>query len=41
MDVLGHAALNHRPRVVGGVLGEECGGVLRAFFRGRRALGKK
>jgi tRNA(adenine34) deaminase len=29
--------LNHRPEVKGGVLGVECGEVLRAFFRARRA----
>jgi tRNA(adenine34) deaminase len=28
--------LNHRPEVVGGVLAEECGEVLRTFFRSRR-----
>jgi tRNA(adenine34) deaminase len=28
--------LNHRPELLGGVLAEECGEVLRAFFRGRR-----
>ncbi len=27
---------NHRPEVVGGVLGDECGGVLSEFFRGLR-----
>ena len=27
---------NHRPRVVGGCLEEECAGVLRAFFKGIR-----
>jgi tRNA(adenine34) deaminase len=28
--------LNHRPSVVGGVLQEECGELLREFFRERR-----
>ncbi len=28
--------LNHRMEVVGGVLGEECGAVLKAFFAARR-----
>jgi tRNA(adenine34) deaminase len=28
--------LNHRPELAGGVLGDECGEVLRAFFRQRR-----
>lgn len=30
------AGLNHRPVVTGGVLAEECGELLRAFFRSRR-----
>ena len=36
LDVLGDARLNHRPEVVGGVLGQECGELLRTFFRARR-----
>lgn len=36
LSVLDHPALNHRPQVAGGVLGDECGEVLRAFFRARR-----
>ncbi len=36
MDVLDHAALNHRPLVTGGILQEECAGVLREFFAARR-----
>jgi tRNA(adenine34) deaminase len=36
LDVLGEPRLNHRPVVEGGVLGEECGAVLRAFFAARR-----
>ena len=36
LDVLGEPRLNHRPEVVGGVLGEEAGELLRAFFRERR-----
>jgi tRNA(adenine34) deaminase len=35
-DLLRHPALNHRPEVVGGVLAEECGEPLRAFFEARR-----
>ena len=35
-DLLRHPALNHRPEVVGGVLGEECGELLRRFFGERR-----
>lgn len=38
-DLLRHPALNHRPEVLGGVLAEECGEVLRAFFAERRAMG--
>ena len=33
--------LNHRVEVVGGVRAEECGALLRDFFRRQRALGKK
>ena len=36
-DLLRHPRLNHRPQVQGGVLGEECGAVLREFFQARRA----
>jgi tRNA(adenine34) deaminase len=36
LDVLDEPRLNHRPVVVAGVLGEECGELLRAFFRARR-----
>ena len=36
MDLLDHPALNHRPRVQGGVLGEECAELLAGFFRERR-----
>lgn len=39
LDVLGvreRGPLNHRPLVVGGVLADECGELLRAFFRVRR-----
>lgn len=35
-DLLRHARLNHRPEVVGGVLEEECGALLREFFEGKR-----
>ena len=31
-----HAALNHRLAVVSGVLGDECGEVMRRFFKERR-----
>jgi tRNA(adenine34) deaminase len=36
LDVLGEARLNHRPVVAGGLLAEECGGLLSAFFASRR-----
>lgn len=35
-DVLRHPQLNHRPAVRGGVLADECGARLRAFFASRR-----
>ena len=39
-DLLRHPRLNHRPAVRGGVLDDECGAVLRAFFaRHRRSAG--
>jgi len=36
-DVLRDRRLNHRAEVVGGVLAEECGALLREFFAERRA----
>jgi tRNA(adenine34) deaminase len=36
LDVLADARLNHRPEVVGGVLGDEAAELLRSFFRARR-----
>ena len=36
LDVLGEQQLNHRPEVAGGLLGEECGAMLSAFFASRR-----
>ena len=36
MEVLNHPRLNHRLAVTGGVLAEECGELLRGFFRERR-----
>jgi len=38
-DLLRHPRLNHRPEVRGGVMAEECGAALRAFFRVRREEG--
>jgi tRNA(adenine34) deaminase len=35
-DILRSPRLNHRPEVVGGVLEEECGELLKQFFRARR-----
>jgi tRNA(adenine34) deaminase len=35
-DVMRDPRLNHRPEVYSGVLGEECAGVLRAFFAADR-----
>ena len=36
LDVLAEPRLNHRPAVEGGVLADECAGLLRAFFAARR-----
>ncbi len=36
LDLLDVPQLNHRPEVLGGILGEECAETLRAFFRARR-----
>ena len=36
LNVLAEPRLNHRPVVVGGVLGDECGALLRSFFASRR-----
>jgi tRNA(adenine34) deaminase len=35
-DLLRDPRLNHRAEVTGGVLAEECGELLRSFFRARR-----
>ena len=37
LEVLNHPKLNHRMEVTAGVLGEECGQMLREFFQARRA----
>jgi tRNA(adenine34) deaminase len=39
LDVLGESRLNHRPDVAGGLLAEECGELLSAFFAARRGGG--
>ena len=36
LSVLNHPQLNHRIELAGGVLAEECGGLLRSFFQVRR-----
>jgi tRNA(adenine34) deaminase len=36
LDILGEPRFNHRPEVAGGLLAEECGDLLRAFFASRR-----
>jgi tRNA(adenine34) deaminase len=38
-DVVRDRRLNHRPEVIGGVLADECGAVLRDFFAARRQHG--
>jgi tRNA(adenine34) deaminase len=35
-ELLRHPALNHRSEVVGGVLSDECGALLRSFFGSKR-----
>jgi tRNA(adenine34) deaminase len=35
-DLLRNPQLNHRPEVVGGLLAEECGDLLKRFFQSRR-----
>ncbi|MGY1717855.1 nucleoside deaminase [Blastococcus sp. SYSU DS0753] len=37
-DVVRDRRLNHRPEVTGGVRAQECGALLRAFFRRQRGL---
>ena len=39
LDVTGCEKLNHRPEVLAGVLGEECGRILSDFFAARRKEG--
>jgi tRNA(adenine34) deaminase len=41
VDLAGHASMNHRIDVTGGVLAEECGALLRQFFAARRSLGRE
>ncbi|HET8649048.1 MAG TPA: tRNA adenosine(34) deaminase TadA [Gemmatimonadales bacterium] len=35
-DLLRHPRMNHRPEVVGGLMAEECGELLKRFFSARR-----
>lgn len=35
-DLLRHPSLNHRPEVLGGLMAEECGELLKRFFLARR-----
>lgn len=35
-DLVRHPALNHRPEVIGWVLADECGDLLKSFFSERR-----
>jgi tRNA(adenine34) deaminase len=37
-DLLRHPKLNHRPQVLAGVRGEECGALLTRFFEARRQV---
>ena len=37
-DLLRHPRLNHRPEVLAGVRGTECGALVQEFFRGRRTV---
>lgn len=41
LDLAADPSLNHRLVVTGGVLAEECGGLLRQFFAARRAAGNE
>ncbi|WP_404398974.1 tRNA adenosine(34) deaminase TadA [Idiomarina loihiensis] len=36
IEVINHASMNHKVEVHNGVLAEECGDILRRFFRARR-----
>jgi tRNA(adenine34) deaminase len=36
-DLLRHPRLNHRPEVVGGLMADECGDILKRFFQSKRA----
>lgn len=36
IEVINHASMNHKVEVLSGVMAEECGDILRRFFRARR-----
>jgi tRNA(adenine34) deaminase len=36
-DLLRQPKLNHRPEVIGGIMAEECGDLLKRFFQSKRA----
>jgi tRNA(adenine34) deaminase len=36
IEVINHPSMNHKIEVIGGVLADECGDILRQFFRQRR-----
>lgn len=36
IEVINHPSMNHQVEVIGGVLADECGDILRQFFRRRR-----
>jgi len=36
IEVINHPSMNHRVEVIGGVLADACGAILRQFFRQRR-----
>ncbi|WP_454724101.1 MULTISPECIES: tRNA adenosine(34) deaminase TadA [Cupriavidus] len=40
LDLFGQAQLNHQTTIAGGVLADECGGMLKAFFGARRRTQK-
>ena len=41
LDVAAHPRLNHRVAVQGGVLAEDCGQILKAFFQAKRRNAEK
>jgi tRNA(adenine34) deaminase len=41
INLMGEPKLNHHTEVIGGILAEECGAVLSAFFRQRRLVNKQ